>query len=218
MRALARCAPLLALPAAAFACPTCPSGVRAQVVDGIAATAGVGAAAITLPVAAWVVGAVIAWKVTGRRRMPSHPALLAGAIFGMGMIGLLDGLFLHHIMQWHQLISARLAPDTLVAAKVNMFWDGLFHAGMWTAVAIGGVLLARTVRQWGDRRNALAGAFIGAGAFNLLDGLISHHLFSFHRTIDGTVLPDFVYLAVAALMLAIGWFSRYRPTATTAPT
>lgn len=45
------------------------------------------------------------------------------------------------------MLSAQLPPDTLVRAKVNMYWDGLFHAAVWVLTAVGlGLLWAATGR------------------------------------------------------------------------
>ena len=43
------------------------------------------------------------------------------------------------------MLSARIPTDTLVGAKVNMVWDGLFHAVVWTATAIGIALFVLVV-------------------------------------------------------------------------
>jgi len=49
---------------------------------------------------------------------------------GLGLGGFLDGIVLHQLLQWHNMLSSWIPPDDLVAMKINinMLWDGLFHA------------------------------------------------------------------------------------------
>ena len=55
------------------------------------------------------------------------PLVAAGLLLGAGLGGFVDGIALHHILQLHNMLSGQLPPDTLVRAKVNMYWDGLFN-------------------------------------------------------------------------------------------
>lgn len=66
-----------------------------------------------------------------------RPLVAAGTVLGIGMGGFADGIFLHQILQVHNMLSGKRFPDTLVNAEINMFWDGLFHAFTWTATLIG---------------------------------------------------------------------------------
>ena len=60
---------------------------------------------------------------------PHHGALIAAAtLLGIGLGGFADGILLHQILQWHNMLSSRVAPTDLIAMKYNMVWDGLFHA------------------------------------------------------------------------------------------
>ena len=68
--------------------------------------------------------------------MNSKPLIAAGTLMGIGMGGFVDGILFHQILQLHNMLSAKLPPDTLVNAKTNMVWDGLFHALTWVATAI----------------------------------------------------------------------------------
>src|SRR5688572_3739384 len=63
----------------------------------------------------------------------TRPALM----LGVGLGGFLDGIVLHQLLQWHHLVSARRSPDTVAGLELNTLWDGIFHAAMWLAVAIG---------------------------------------------------------------------------------
>ncbi len=90
----------------------------------------------------------------------SGPVIAAAAFLGMGLGGFLDGIILLQILQRHQMISAWLPPDTLEAAKTNMFRDGMFHAGAWTLTAVGVVLLRRLA---GRRDVLLSNALLAGG-------------------------------------------------------
>lgn len=68
---------------------------------------------------------------------------------GAGLGGFVDGIVLHQILQWHNMLSAQMPPDNLIAAKANMFWDGIFHAGVWVLTVLGLTMLF----QAGKRRD-----------------------------------------------------------------
>lgn len=61
----------------------------------------------------------------------------AGLLLGTGMGGFVDGIVLHQILQWHNMLSSVRPPIDLVEMKYNMVWDGLFHAFTWFTVAAG---------------------------------------------------------------------------------
>ena len=63
--------------------------------------------------------------------MKQSPLIAAGLLMGVGMGGFVDGILFHQILQLHNMLSAKVPPDTLINAKVNMVWDGLFHAVTW---------------------------------------------------------------------------------------
>jgi uncharacterized membrane protein len=69
--------------------------------------------------------------------MNPRPMIAAGTMLGIGLGGFIDGILFHQLMQIHEMLSARVPPLTLVNAEINMFWDGLFHAGTWLATAVG---------------------------------------------------------------------------------
>ena len=56
---------------------------------------------------------------------------IGGAVLGIGMGGFVDGILLHQILRWHNMLSTVLPPTTLDAMHTNMLWDGLFHAFVW---------------------------------------------------------------------------------------
>jgi len=134
----------------------------------------------------------------------------AGILIGAGMGGFVDGIVFHQILQWHNMLSAQLPPVDVVSIKVNMLWDGLFHAGVWIMSAVGIALLwrARTHTDTGWSGRVLLGAAVsGWGLFNLVEGLLDHHLLQLHHVYEYTPdhLPyDLAFLAFGALLLVAG--------------
>lgn len=138
--------------------------------------------------------------------------LTAGIVIGIGLGGFIDGIALHQIAQWHNMGSAVLPPVTMHAMKTNMLWDGLFHAFTWL-VTLGGVLWlwqdARNQRPAPPLRVFCGELLLGWGVFNLVEGIIDHHLLDLHHVRD---LPahvpayDWIFLALGGVMLiAVGW-------------
>ncbi len=139
------------------------------------------------------------------------PLIAAGVFMGAGLGGFVDGIILHQILQWHNMFSAQIPPNDLVSAKVNMFWDGLFHAAVWVMTAIGLNLLWRA----GARRDVLwsgrtffGSLLVGWGLFNLIEGMIDHQILGIHHVYEYTdnKLPwDLAFLASGAVLLLGGW-------------
>jgi uncharacterized membrane protein len=137
------------------------------------------------------------------------PLLAAGLFLGMGLGGFIDGIALHQVLQWHHMLSSRVPPVNLVTAKYNMIWDGLFHAGTWTLVVIGVVLLFRAGRRratmWSGR--VLLGATLaGSGLFDVVEGLIDHELLGVHHVRPGPdqLVWDLGFLIFGAVLMVIG--------------
>jgi uncharacterized membrane protein len=154
----------------------------------------------------------------------ARPLLSAGLALGIGMGGFVDGILFHQILQFHNMLSARIPNTDYVGAKVNMVWDGVFHAGVWTITAAGIVLLWRAGRR-GDANlsgRLLCGALLmGWGLFNLIEGLIDHHLLQLHHVYEpmGLSIWDYAFLLWGAAMALGGWtFARRELTITSQPT
>jgi uncharacterized membrane protein len=142
---------------------------------------------------------------------PHTGALIsAGALLGMGLGGFVDGIVLHQILQWHNMMSSKVPPTDLVAMKFNMVWDGLFHALTWLMTVAGLALLWRAKvdpRSAGATRTIIGSLALGWGAFNLIEGLIDHQLLAIHHVHPGTdqLGWDLGFLAIGALLIGIGW-------------
>jgi uncharacterized membrane protein len=138
------------------------------------------------------------------------PLVAAGLLLGAGLGGFFDGILFHQILQWHNMLSARLPPDNLVDAKVNMFWDGVFHAAVWLMTLLGVVLMFRAARRddvpWSGAV-LLGGALLGWGLFNLIEGLVDHHLLQLHHVMDSAANrwpADLAFLASGVLLAVAG--------------
>ena len=139
-----------------------------------------------------------------------RPLVTAGLVIGIGMGGFVDGIVFHQVLQIHNMLSARVATDTLVGVKINMVWDGLFDAFDWIATATGIVLLWRALRDDATVRSgrALIGACLaGFGLFNLVEGVIDHHLLGLHHVYEraGASGWDALFLLSGAALVATGW-------------
>jgi uncharacterized membrane protein len=140
-----------------------------------------------------------------------HGALIsAGVMLGTGLGGFVDGILLHQILQWHNMLSSRLPPTDLVSMKVNMLWDGLFHAFTWLATVVGLGMLWRAGQRSDVPRSTrtLVGSLaIGWGAFNLVEGMIDHQLLGIHHVHpgEGQLAWDVSFLVLGALLVGAGW-------------
>jgi uncharacterized membrane protein len=138
------------------------------------------------------------------------PLVAAGLLMGAGLGGFVDGIVLHQILQWHNMLSNRLPPDNLVAAKVNMYWDGIFHAAVWVLTVVGLRLLWAAGRRrevpWSGRTFG-GGLALGWGLFNLIEGVIDHQLLQLHHVRQYAPSPwpwDLAFLGFGAGLVALG--------------
>jgi uncharacterized membrane protein len=157
-------------------------------------------------------GDATARSTTARPTM-ARRSVAAGVTLGVGLGGFVDGILLHQIVHWHNMLSARVPPVTLEAMQLNMRWDGLFHAAVWVVTVAGVFMLLRDARR-GDALPAAgtlaAQMLLGWGGFNLVEGLIDHHLLDLHHVRD---LPshvpayDWLFLLVGGVAFTfVGWW------------
>jgi uncharacterized membrane protein len=130
-------------------------------------------------------------------------------LLGIGLGGFLDGIVLHQILQWHNMLSARYPPTSVVNMEINMFWDGLFHAFTWIVTALGVAALWRAGQRpdvpWSTR--TFAGALpLGWGLFNLVEGVIDHHILHIHHVTetDNHMVWDIGFLVLSAALCVAG--------------
>lgn len=134
----------------------------------------------------------------------------AGIILGVGLGGLLDGILLHQVLQWHSMLSARLPPDTMANMKTNMAADGFFHAVMLFATVTGVVLLWKVLKRRHElppSGTAFTGYMLaGWGWFNLVEGTINHHILRLHHIVEtaGLSTLDWLFLAFGVALIIVG--------------
>jgi len=139
----------------------------------------------------------------------------AGILFGLGLGGFFDGIVLHQILQWHHMLTAAGYPATSVEnLETNTLWDGLFHATTYVFVVLGLIVLWRAARRthigWSSKLLA-ATLLMGFGLFNLVEGMVNHHLLGIHHVNETVPREQWIYwdlgfLAWGAAMLTGGWF------------
>jgi len=155
------------------------------------------------------------------RPLPDEVALEAvtrprapGILLGIGLGGFVDGILFHQILQWHHMLTSEGSyPKTTVAGlETNTLWDGLFHAATWVAVLVGiWVLWRRTTDwRWAISGRAFAGwMLVGWGLFNLVEGIVDHHILTIHHVREGAGINeaawDFGFLAFGAMLVIGGW-------------
>ena len=147
---------------------------------------------------------------------PRQFPVAAGLLFGLGLGGFFDGIVLHQILQWHHMLTntGDHPAGTVAGLEDNTFADGLFHAATWICLLVGILLLRRAwaAGERGPSARVLAGTMLaGWGLFNLVEGLVDHHLLGIHHVNETAprghwIYWDLAFLAWGAGMLVGGWF------------
>ena len=125
---------------------------------------------------------------------------VSGLVFGAGLMGSVDEIVFHQLLAWHSFYDRAGGTAGLVS-------DGLLHAATLSAVVAGLALLA-DLRRRGAFDAVRWGAFVllGAGAFQLWDGVVDHKLLRVHQVRYGVDLTgyDLAWNASALVLLAAG--------------
>lgn len=138
-----------------------------------------------------------------------RPLIIAGIVLGLGQGGFFDGIVFHQLLQWHHMFS-EIAPDTTIGGlQLNTIGDGLFHLLDWLLTLTGlGLLWRAVIQQVVLSTTTLLGSILmGMGLFNLVEGLIDHHLFGIHHVKPGLhqTAYDLAFLGVGVLLCGVGW-------------
>jgi uncharacterized membrane protein len=144
---------------------------------------------------------------------PSHGRnLLSGLLLGVGTVAFVDEAVFHQLLHWHHFYD----KSTMAAGLVS---DGVFHALSWFATVAALFLFADLRRRgWFRVRRWWAGILLGAGAFQLYDGVVQHKLLELHQIRYGVELRpyDLAWNVSAALLIVAGLVLLRRDAATSA--
>ena len=101
------------------------------------------------------------------------------------------------------------SADTLANLERNTLGDGIFHAATWIITVAGVFVLISSNgarHEEGGMGTLIGGALVGWGLFNLVEGLIDHHILNLHHVRPGAdeFVYDVAFLAWGVIMLAAG--------------
>lgn len=140
------------------------------------------------------------------------PVTSASSVLGIGLGGFADGTVFHQILQWHEMLSNKVPVTTIMGKSVNMFWDGIFHFFCLLVTLTGVIMLWKALI--GDNVNRsgylLSGGFLlGWGSFNIIEGIIDHHLLKLHNVYELGLnhdIANFGFLGFSVILIIIGLY------------
>ena len=134
---------------------------------------------------------------------------IGSIVLGFGFMGAMDGVIFHQLLQWHSVVMQADRAGQIVS-------DGVFHFGVTIALIVGGVLLwlgGKPSDLSRGIRLLVGGFLLGSGIFNIVEGLINHHLLQIHRVKPGdpnALMYDLAFLAIGILLVVIGLLVKRR--------
>ncbi len=134
------------------------------------------------------------------RPADTRRSLWAAALVGIGIMAGVDEIIFHQVLGWHHFYD-------LSTPALGLLSDGLLHSAELIAIVAGFFMLMDLRRQGTlDAGRAWAAGFLGAGGFQLFDGIIDHKLLRVHQIrYDVPLLPyDLAWNASALLLIGIG--------------
>ncbi|HSK96784.1 MAG TPA: DUF2243 domain-containing protein [Euzebyales bacterium] len=156
-------------------------------------------------------------------------------VTGVGLGGFFDGIFLHQVFQLHHMLSnteearfgiANYDETTIAGLRTNVLWDGLFHVTTYILVVVGLALLWRALQRMRPVRPPWSllwgGLLAGWGGFNLVEGVVNHHVLAIHHVYDTgdpttTLVLDLLFLTSGVALMAVGRVLMRRGTAAAEP-
>jgi uncharacterized membrane protein len=136
---------------------------------------------------------------------------ISGVILGLGLLGAIDGIVFHQLLQWHHMI---LSPNI----ELEIFTDGLFAALFSALLVWGGVKIFQDARKkeiGNSWKVFVGGIFVGGGTFNLVEGIVDHQILQVHRVkplADNPLAYDLGFLAIGLLLVIIGYLIKRMET------
>ncbi|MFC7710873.1 DUF2243 domain-containing protein [Micromonospora lupini] len=144
------------------------------------------------------------------RTVDARSSTLAGVLIGVAIMAAVDEIVFHQLLAWHHFYD-RSTPS------VALLSDGLLHAAEVIALVGGFFWFADLRRRLVlSPRLAWGGVLLGAGGFQLFDGLVDHKVLRVHQIRYGVHLVpyDVVWNVGGAVLLLAGaalvWWTRSR--------
>ncbi|MEX1157897.1 MAG: DUF2243 domain-containing protein [Thermomicrobiales bacterium] len=137
-------------------------------------------------------------------RPDPRSALWASIPLGIGLVGAVDEIVFHQLLQWH-------AFYVDASQRWRVFSDGLLHAFTLSMLFYGAYRLWRERQSFSQivsSKPFWSGVLIGGGGFHLWDGIVDHKLLRLHpirEGVDNILIYDIAWNAAALLLLALGW-------------
>jgi len=132
---------------------------------------------------------------------PARRTFWSGFLIGIGIMAAIDEIIFHQLLAWHHFYDQS-------TPLIGLISDGVLHAAELVAIVTGFFLLQRLRSHNLYRPHwALAGAVLGAGIFQVFDGLVNHKLLRLHqiRYGVGSVLPyDLAWNLFGAALILLG--------------
>lgn len=127
-------------------------------------------------------------------------SMLCAVPLGIGLMAAVDEILFHQVLQWHHFFDRATPP-------IGVLSDGLLHSAELFATVLGTILLIRLALAGRLMvRGAWAGGLLGAGGFQLFDGIVSHKLLRIHQIrYDVDLLwYDLTWNGIAVLLILAG--------------
>lgn len=125
-------------------------------------------------------------------------SLGAGLLVGVAAAAFVDQVVFHQLLQWHHLVDG-------ATPEAGLLSDGVLHA-VEVAALVSGLLLLADLQRRGAAVPARfwAGMLLGAGGFQVFDGLVQHTLLRLHQVRYGVeLLPYDIAWNLAGLLAAL---------------
>lgn len=127
--------------------------------------------------------------------------MIAAALLGIGAMAAVDEVVFHQLLAWHHFFDWS-------TPAFGLFSDGLLHAAELILFALGFfMILDIRGRQALAPRSAWAGFLLGAGGFQIFDGIIDHKVLRLHQIrydVDNLLIYDVVWNAAGVILIALG--------------
>lgn len=141
----------------------------------------------------------------------STRATWGGVLVGIGLVGTLDEVIFHQLLDWHHFLERSDLDGTVTASarQIGLRADGLFHLASTFVLALGliALLAGGAAALRGHGRRVIGGLLVGAGGFNLYDGVVQHKLLGLHpvrRGVENLLPYDLAWTGAALALLVAG--------------